>query len=178
VQNDVCVYVRMCVCVHVYIYLYRYPCTYIYIYKYIYIYIHIYIYVYINSNRLHVQNDVCVYVRMCLCACVHLTTCVCRCACVCVHECKWCIQPSESHTKKLLMRNNSSTHETTAWMTSGRFSVGFRKAAEMACGNSKPVKSWNCVVNAEERSLLSVCCSVLQCVAACCCEELKLCRHC
>ena len=87
--------------------------------------------------------------------CTYSMTFVCMCACVRVHVCKWCIQPAESHTKKLLMRNNSSTHETTAWMTSGKFwVVGFRKASEMAYGNSKPVKSWNCVVIAEERSLL------------------------
>ena len=90
--------------------------------------------------------------------CTCRMTCVRMCACLCVHVCKWCIQPAESHTKKLLMRNNSSTHQMTVWMRSGQFSVvRFWKAAEMACGNSKPVKSLNCVVIAEIRSLFWVC---------------------
>ena len=66
---------------------------------------------------------------------------MCACAHVCVHVCKFCIQPAKPHTKKLLITKNCRPHEATAWMTSGKFwNVGFRKAAERARGNSKPVK--------------------------------------
>jgi len=121
------------------------------------IHMHRHIYIYIGIH-LHTYAYVYMFISI-------ARDCTCRMTCfrmyayLCVHVCKWCIQPVESHTKKLLMRKSSSTHEMTAWMTSGKFwVVGFWKAAEMACGNSKPVKSLNCVVMAEGRSLLECVC--------------------